>query len=445
MATISSEESFVHSAMSSSGAGAGYLQLINQDNEERDLFFSPLLEDCAWVQSRVQRTEVQVVKLTAPFKNVSSGGGTATAEHAKHMDHIWKGGIAMKRPAITLKESNLASHRTVSFVNAYAYCALLETILKVGSTPLFRVSGRSQLFLMDLLGRLELFGKWIGYYPNKDELIRQSRQPQSFIAPYVGMPFNERTQEALGAGYVGLLKVEFVVNVAASKDLLMYWGGHGREFRGNLPIPVNIATQEPIGDKDLSMVLLTRGAYFLKSHRKEMQKGSLETMFKELVPIVQDHSIAAWPNGDQRIEIPNITIRGPMDGILITVQSDEDIKGNNRTKFCKDNGDEHIKYAALHAGSWTREDAVMVPLQRYNVQETYPEQRGQQLAGIFLPMSHDWKHPEPQSCSDYTAGTDMKLILIVAAHKEPLIFNAEAFIWNGWWQEDLSIGKVWQS
>lgn len=224
----------------------------------------------------------------------------------------------------------------------------------------------------------------------------------------------------------------------------MYWGGMGKEYRGNLPVPINLLTGQELADKDLSMSLITRGTYFLKHHRKEMQRGSLETMYKELIPIVQDVSVSKWTSGDHRVEIPNITIRGPMVGIFLTVQSEIDIKNNNRTKFCRDNGEDIVKYAALYAGSWCREDGLMIELQRFNIQETYPDQPGTCLATIFLATSHDWKHPEPQGASDYTAGTDMKLILILAKHEDPIIVNAEALIWNGWWQEELNIGKVWQ-
>ena len=130
---------------------------------------------------------------------------------------------------------------------------------------------------------------------------------------------------------------------------------------------------------------------------------------------------------------------------MINVQSLTDISWNNRSKFCNNRGERYCKYAMLFAGSFFREDAVQVAYYEYSHKELYPEDNNDQmLSHIFIPMSHDPRNCNPKSFSDYTSGIDLKVVLVLNPHDEPLKAAGEAIIWNGWWQEALSLGRVWQ-
>ena len=90
------------------------------------------------------------------------------------------------------------------------------------------------------------------------------------------MPFNEVTGNAIGAGYVGMLKIEFVQNTAAITDIINYWGVAGRKNAGLLPPPYNLSKHKLLDGNDISMSLLTRCVFLWKDARKFFMKNSIE-------------------------------------------------------------------------------------------------------------------------------------------------------------------------
>lgn len=138
------------------------MKLINQDNQERDLFFSidinNVKDDTEWVQRLKLNTDVQVrlypmeksyavlwdgyanltflIKVAVMHNAYKNAGAhsTAIAEHPKTMDFIWRGCDAITIPPISIRETETLPSMQLSWVNVIGFLYNRQKQFKIGKS-----------------------------------------------------------------------------------------------------------------------------------------------------------------------------------------------------------------------------------------------------------------------------------------------------------------------
>jgi hypothetical protein len=414
------------------GAGANYAYVTM--GSEDDLFHNGA-KNTQWRQRYNKYTPHQGSMVLQSIQNQGLGHNM-TCPLIKTPDFLYSSYVAQFYPAIAPNVD--AGVQDASWVNAAALYSLKGISLKVGSQPLFQLNGHAMLVLLELGGDLEKYASLIGFCKTKSQLIANSRRDQTLFAPFIGFPFQGRPDLAYSIGCIAFHGVTCDIQSRPLNEMVVNYGGLNSK-KGLYALPKEIRTDAPIAPTSVQFTLATNVIWVSAEERYGLIHGYNESIFRECI-VAAEHTIQA-SSTQQRLAF-DLNIKGPCAFIAVTIQSRADLDNGNHTKLCQDSGEDWIKEIMLVTGSTPREDGLPASFYRTGkVIECFKTSISRHV--YVISFETDATSRQMTGHQNMTNCEKLQLSALYVPHASPLEVTALAVVYNGWYTENGSGGRVW--
>jgi len=412
------------------GAGVAYAQLTMGD--EDDLFFENATLT-QWKQSWSKYTPHHAANIYHQFSNTGLGRKNV-ADMMRSPDMWYTTYILGYFPAIAPKASE--GVEDCSYVNAPAIYAHKDLEVKVGSQPLFKIDYLPILVLCDMFGLLDFYAELIGYCKTRKQLKKDAKRNRVLGMPCVGLPFQAGPDTAFNIGSITFHSVKLETNTRPITELII---NYGNVATGTIPLPTVVSSNLPIANDSVGFGVAATMVWLSKAERYQLTHGYNETIFKEILlagestidPSTKAHRVAF-----------EVDMKGPVTYYFVVIQKDSDVTSHNWTKFCDDDGSDYISEMMLITGTTAREDGLAAPFYRI-AKPVELFGRAPSMHVYFQGFETDSLSKQMTGHQNMTNAEKLKFSALYNPHSEPLNVRVYYAVYNGWYTEQGTGGKVW--
>lgn len=420
----------------SGSSGVNYADEIV--GEEDDVFHKDATVT-QWKQSWEKYAPHRTAMIVQNFSN-SGLGNQMTSEMVKNTDFIYHSYVLQYYPGI--KPNTAAGITECSWVNCAGLYAIKEYRLTIGSQGVFVIDGFMMLLYAELTGRLWDYASMIGLYKTRSELVRQSKSSRILTVPLLGLPFQNQPNTAFPLGGIIFHAVKSVLIARPLHEMIVNYSSVDTTNEiGRYALPLSKDTNQMVQNTEVQFGLGVNYVWVTKQERVQLLKTYREVIFRELV---KGGEFQVPPSTTQQKLTHTLEVKGPVVFAAIEIRSQDDLKQGNWTKLCHDNGDDYVKELMLVTGSVCVEDGLPAPFYRTGkVVEVFKRSIDRQI--YIFSFETDAASSQMTGHRNLTNAEKVTLTCVYGPHSMPLETTVTFCVYNAWFTERGTGGKIWSS
>jgi hypothetical protein len=425
---------FSQTAYNVGPAGAAYAKTIQENVPENKVFHGDTNKSL-FRQTYGQFTMYQQAMIVQSFMN-SGLGVPMTVDLVKNTDYLKEQYIIGDFPGLRINPDG--GYSECSWVNAAAFYAIKSVEFKIGSQTVFTLDGLAMLIMTELMGLLDQYAQMIGYCKTKAQLIRESQFDRTLYAPLIGLPFQNRHDMAFATGGVTFHGMRCCVNTRSPAEMVVCYG-NVQNKRGFYALPRQISNDQPIQGNSVHFRLGGNYIFAAPKEKTALVHGYTESMFREWLHIANFQIPASKV---PHREVRDITIKGPVAFIAITIRSQADLLAGNWTKGCQNSGLDWVKELMVITGCTAIEDGLPPSFYRTGkILETFHHDIDRYT--YVFSFEQDATSKQMTGQRTLTNSEGVKISGLYEACDSILEVDVHAVIYNAWYTEKGTGGKIW--
>lgn len=329
-------------------AGVHYAHMIM--GSEDDIFHLGA-KFTQWRQRWNRYTPHQSAMIVHALANAGLGN-TMSGDVIKNTDFLYTSYIVQHYPAIRANTEYGASE--TSWINCPAFYSVKEINFKIGSQTMFSIDGNAMLLMTELMGKLDDVAEMIGFCKTRKQLINESKYDRTLYAPLIGLPFHDRPDLAFSVGAIAFHGVKANVVSRPLNEMIVNYGQISTK-RGYSAMPKQISTDQVIQNNAVQFAFASNCVWVSGVERLSLIHGYNESLFREVCKVGQ-WQIPASKTAHR--EVKDITVKGPVAFLAVTIRSQSDIKSGNWIKCCQNSGLDWVKEIMVITGTTSVEDGL---------------------------------------------------------------------------------------
>lgn len=414
-------------------SGANYAKMT--ESEEDNIFFLGA-KHTQWKPKWMKYTPHHSSMIVQPLSNQGLGNNM-TCNMIKTPDFLYSSYVQQFYPAI--KANTEMSIQDCSWVNAPALFAIKSIALKIGSQTMFQLNGTTMMVLLELYGKLGQYAKMIGLCKTRAQLKAESKRDRVLYAPLIGMPFQDRPDQAFPTGSIAFHGLTMEMVSKSLQEMVINYGAINPKKGYAFALPIQISTGGVLQNNSVQFQLATNCVWVSPDERVSLVHGYNECMFRE-VKCIGEHSVGACTTS-QRIAL-ELNVKGPVCYIAVTIQSRDDLQSGNWTKLCQDSGEDYISECMLITGSTPREDGLTPEFYRTGkIVEAFKTKIDRHV--YVISFETDAHSRQMTGHQNMTNAETVKFSALFKPHSAPLEVTAICQEYNGWYTNKGTGGVVY--
>lgn len=410
------------------GAGAYYQR---QTRGKEDEIFHLNAESSQWSQSWEAFTPHEKAIILHNYYGTGLGKTMSINNFPKNSDAIYNGFQCIKVPGIVADNED----EQPAWVNAVGLYAFENETFKIATAPLFTVESLAKMVLMDLMGLVDVYDSAIGFCRTHDQLIKQSRQNQTYYVPQIGFPWQDRTDNVFYNGAIYMHSLSWETRTRPLSALLVQLG----KVKSSYGMIKDINTNRELNDNEFKFALAMNHVWLGVKERQGINNTYIEKLYEQ---VINCGDFAIEPSSTYKNEKFSLDVSGPFTLIWVTFQSRNDSGKNNWVKLCDDEGQDFIEELMVYTGSVANEDSLPAKFYRtIKPIEVFQHKPGR-FVYVFPFKTKNVK--QPTGLLNPINMEKFELRVRIKPHAEILDMHVGGLVYNAWYHEKGTGGKIWQ-